>query len=245
MLNVFIGLPIASRGAAGCQWIKRGKTVTFRNRVTEFYQTFSAPTSLSADIELINPYEDSSRRRAIEEYYAKFFNDENVRVHILGINPSRMHPTATGVNYTDGYALENFCGIENSFSKSRELTSDFFYQVVDAIGGAEEFFGRIFPWAMMPVTVTKKGNYANYYGNDVVEDLKDLVRENVKWTSQLPSTGRLVILGSGENQKFFENLPGSPFGYNDVRVVPHPRWVLQYNRANVDKFIGQYVDALT
>lgn len=219
--------------------------MSIRQKVIEFYQNFAPPAELPADVELINPYDGADRRAAIEAFYAKFFDDGDVRVHILGINPSRMHPTATGVNYTDGYALNEYCGIENSFAQNRELTSDFFYRVVQAMGGATPFFGRVFPWAMMPVTVTKKGNYANYYGNDVVEDLKGLVEDNVRWTSRLPSTGRLVILGSGENQKFFDNMQGSPFGYNDVRVVPHPRWVLQYNRSKVDQYIEQYVDALT
>lgn len=222
-----------------------GKSVTIRKSVIKFYRSFTPPPGLSSDVELINPYDNEERREAIEQYYAKYFDDEDARIHILGINPSRMHPTATGVNYTDGFALAEYCGIENNFSKNRELTSDFFYRVINVMGGASEFFGRVFPWAMMPVTVTKKGNYANYYSNDVVEDLKHLVEENVKWTSRLPSSGRLVILGTGENQKFFESMRGSPFGYNDVRVVPHPRWIMQYNRGKVGKFIEQYQDALS
>lgn len=219
--------------------------MSIRNEVINFYKNFAPPPHLPADLELVNPYEHAERSEAIEAFYAKFFDDNNVRVHILGINPSRMNQTATGVNYTDGFALEEYCGIHNNFSKNRELTSNFFYKVVQAMGGASDFFARVFPWAMMPVTVTKKSNYANYYGNDVVEDLKDLVEENVRWTSKLPSTGKLVILGSGENHKFFEEMQGSPFGYNEVRVVPHPRWVMQYNSSKLDHYIDQYVDALT
>ena len=218
--------------------------MTFATRVIEFYENFAAPPGLPNDVSLINPYRNDSRKEAIDSYYSKYFDDGNVRHHILGINPSRMNKTATGVHYTDGYALENYCKIDNEFSKARELTSDFFYRVISAAGGPENFFSRVFPWAMMPVTVNSKGNYANYYASDIVEDLSKLVESNVQWTAKLPSTGRLVILGSGENEKFFQKLPGAPFGYNDVRVLPHPRWIMQYNRTKMDNYIELYISAL-
>ena len=219
--------------------------MTFVTRVIEFYENFAVPPGLPSDLSLTNPYQDDNRRAAINSYYSKYFDDDKFRHHILGINPSRMNATATGIHYTDGFALQNYCDIGNSFSKSRELTSDFFYRVVIAVGGPEKFFGRVFPWAMMPVTVTKKGNYANYYANDVVEDLSKLVENNVHWTSKLPSTGRLVILGSGENKKFFQKLSGAPFGYNEVRVLPHPRWIMQYNHSKLNIYVDEYIDALT
>lgn len=219
--------------------------MSIRNEVIDFYQKFVGPSKLPTDLELINPYADEDRRNAIHSFYDKYYDDSKVRVHVLGINPSRMHKTATGINYTDGFALSEYCGIDNSFSKTRELTADFFYRVVNAMGGPSEFFARIFPWAMMPVCVTKQGDYANYYEESVVEHLRDLVEENVRWTSKLPSTGKLVILGTGENHKFFEGMPGSPFGYNEVRVVPHPRWVMQYNRSKLDDYIDQYIEALS
>lgn len=219
--------------------------MTIAAKVLGFYQGFEQPAGLPDNVSLENPYDNAQRHASIDAFYNKYFNDMNPRIHILGINPSRLTTTATGVNYTDGFALQEYCDLPNDFSKTRELTADFFYRVVLAMGGTDDFYSTIFPWAMMPVTVTKKGNYANYYSNDIVEDMKSLVVENIKWTSELPRTGRVVILGTGENQKVFNSLPGSPFGYNDVRVLPHPRWIMQYNRDKVDKFVADYVDALS
>lgn len=217
----------------------------FRDQVIDFYSNFQNPRNLPEGVVIHNPFDDAGRRAAIQSFYDKFFADDRVRIHILGINPSKITSTSTGVNYTDGFALANYCGIDNEFSKGRELTSDFFYQVVQAMGGAKEFYSRVFGWAMMPLSVTNKGSYANYYDLKIHEILEEIVKQNIKWTSNLPSNGRAVILGTGENTKKFQELEGSPFGYNEVKYLPHPRWILQYNRSKVDKYIEMYVNALT
>jgi hypothetical protein len=217
----------------------------FKDHVIEFYKNFEKPDGLPKNVVIHNPFEDAARREAIEAFYEKFFADTQVRVHILGINPSKLTSTSTGVNYTDGFALASYCGIDNQFSKSRELTSDFFYRVVQAMGGAGQFYERIFAWAMMPLSITNNGNYTNYY--DLIENIgvEEIVRKNISWISKLPSTGKAVILGSGENMKYFQSLEGSPFGYNEVIYLPHPRWILQYNRKNIDKYLKMYIDALS
>jgi len=219
--------------------------MTYYNDVIDFYSNFKIPVSLPDGILLHNPFEDAERKAAIEQFYTKFFSDDNARIHILGINPSKLNHTSTGINYTDGLALKEFCGLDNGFSKGRELTSDFFYRVVLAMGGAEEFYKRVFAWAIMPISVTSKGGYVNYYDQAVEGALNEVITENVRWTSRRPSTGRALIIGTGENKKGFQNLEGSPFGYNDVKYLPHPRWIMQYNRDRIDKYIEQYVDALS
>lgn len=219
--------------------------MTYFEDVVDFYENFEIPAGLPDGVAIHNPFHDAQRRDAIERFYEKFFSDGNARIHLLGINPSKINQTSTGINYTDGFALEEFCGLQNGFSRGRELTSDFFYRVVLAMGGAEEFYARIFAWAMMPLSVTSSGGYVNYYDEDLEGALSDVVRQNVKWTSERPSTGRALIVGTGENKKVFENLDGTPFGYNDVKYLPHPRWIMQYNRNSVDKYVGQYVDALS
>lgn len=219
--------------------------MTYSKDVVDFYKNFQTSGRLPDGVVIHNPFDNAERRNAIERFYERFFADDNARIHVLGINPSKLNQTSTGVNYTDGFALEEFCGLQNGFSKGRELTSDFFYRVVLAMGGAEEFYARVFAWAMMPLSVTSSGGYVNYYDEDVEGALDEIVRQNVKWTSERPSTGRALIVGTGENKKSFEKLEGAPFGYNDVKYLPHPRWIMQYNRDSVDKYVGQYVDALS
>lgn len=213
--------------------------------VIDFYKTFSSPNGLPANVVVHNPFSDPQRRAAIETFYSTFYSDNKPRIHVLGINPSKFHATSTGIHYTDGFALENYCGIKNDFSKSRELTSEFIYRVIEELGGAKDAFSNVFLWAMMPVSVTEDGKYVNYYESSSVDLLSSVVRSNVEWLSKVPSTGRVVILGIGENAKFFDHLEGKPLVYDTVRYLPHPRWIMQYNRKKIEYYIEQYIDAMS
>lgn len=200
--------------------------MTLRDQIIEFYSNFRTTDVFSPGVQLHNPFDAPNRRSAIEQFCRSFYDDTSPRVHLLGINPSRLTNSSTGVNYTDGFALQEYCGIPNDFSKSRELTSSFFYRVVESFGGAATFYNRVFAWAAMPVAITNGETYANYYDVDD-EIVKEIVVDNLNWMLKLPSVGKLVILGSGENKKYLESLPGFPFGYNDVICLPHPRWIMQ------------------
>lgn len=214
-------------------------------KVMAFYENPPFSTVVGNHIQIHNPFSEPSRREAIENFCRKFYNDQDHRIHILGINPSKINDTSTGVNYTDGYALENFCGINNDFSKSRELTSRFFYSVVEKMGGATSFYSAVFAWAVMPLSVTQEDAYKNYYEDDVKSQLNGAVKSNMEWISQnIPSNGRAVLLGSGDNKKSFDGLDGYPFGYRDIKYLPHPRWVMQYNSAKLDYYVDMYRDAL-
>lgn len=217
--------------------------MSIRDQVIEFYTNYPKSDVFDPSLQLHNPFDAPSRRVLIEEFYLKFYNDGNPRVHLLGINPSRLTTTSTGVHYTDGYALQEICGIENEFTKSRELTSEFFYEVVQSYEDAGAFFGRIFAWAALPIAITQDNTYVNYYETKD-EMIKELVSKNVEWLQNVPRTGRLVVLGIGQNKKYIENMAGYPFGYNEVSFLPHPRWIMQYNRNKLGLYIEAYRHAI-
>jgi hypothetical protein len=223
---------------------RKGSPVTYSDQVIRFYSDFAVGDVFDSALQLHNPFDAPSRRDVMTNFYRKYFDDEIQRIHIIGINPSKLSSTSTGIHYTDGFALENFCGIENTFSKARELTSDFFYRVVEKMGGSHKFYAKIFPWAAMPVALTAHGKYANYYEVDN-ERVNEIVSRNIDWLSMLPRTGKLVVLGLGENQSRIKKMGRFPFGYQDIRYLPHPRWALQYNRAKVDEFVDMYIEALS
>lgn len=213
--------------------------------VVRFYE--SPPFSLNVGNQLTvhNPFDDANRAQAIKDFCRKFYDDSETRTHLLGINPSRLTASSTGVNYTDGFALEEHCGIANEFSKSRELTSRFFYNVVENMGGASAFYNGVFAWATMPLPVTREGSYINYYEADAVDRLMPIIVANIEWLKgKIPSNGRAVILGTGDNKKMLERLAGFPFGYDRVDYLPHPRWVMQYKSAHLDKYVEMYANAL-
>ncbi len=219
--------------------------MTVANEVINFYENFGMQAELEGGLAVHNPFDDAHRRAAMVDFFNKFYSDDAPRTHLLGINPSRFTDTSTGVNYTDGYALDQFCGIDNQFAKTRELTSHFFYQVVEFMGGAAQFYKSVFAWAVMPLSVTKGGEYKNYYEEEVYESISNIIFANMAWLqASIPTNGRAVILGTGDNKRTIEQIPGYPFGYSDIKVLPHPRWVMQYNSAKLDHFIGLYAKEL-
>ncbi|HEV7289460.1 uracil-DNA glycosylase family protein [Sphingomonas sp.] len=215
------------------------------DEVIRFFESPPFSLNVGNHLNVHNPFNDTHRKNAIKAFSQKFYDDSEARIHLLGINPSRLTASSTGVNYTDGFALENSCGIENEFSKSRELTSRFFYNVVENMGGAGTFYNGVFAWAVMPLPVTREGAYTNYYQADSIDSLQPLILANLDWIkSKIPSNGRAVILGTGDNKKSFEKLPGYPFGYDRIDYLPHPRWVMQYNSAKLEKYTDMYAKVL-
>ena len=219
--------------------------MTISEQVIDFYKDFQPPIGLPNHIHLHNPWDDKDRRAAITEFCNKFYNDSTPRIHLIGINPSKLVKTSTGVNYTDGYALQNRCGIGNDFDKHRELTSEFFYRMSDACGDANKLYSNIFAWALMPFAITSDGLYKNHYDAEVASSVDTIIRANLDWLSRIPSTGRAVVLGKGKNAAKFDALVGTSGMYREIIILPHPRWILQYQRKDVDKFIDQYLNALT
>ena len=196
-------------------------------------------------VELHNPFEDLARRIAITRFCEIYYGDDRPRAHLVGINPSRLTKTSTGVNYTDGYSLETFCNIQNDFSKKREVTARFFYQVVEAYGGCTKFYGDVFAWAAMPIGVTRHGKYKNYYDSELLPSLEEVVIKNLEWMRNVPSNGTLIVIGIGQNKDFIENLDWINKFYRKVVYLPHPRWIVQYKSRDIDKYISMYMDALS
>ena len=219
--------------------------MTLSDQIIDFYTLFNMPTDVPDGVVIHNPFDDKVRKQTIIDFCEHFYNDDGTRAHILGINPSRLTPTSTGVNYTDGFALQEYCGIQNSFTKTRELTSEFFYRVVHAMEGPQAFYSSVFAWALMPLSVTAQGKYTNHYHPDVAKPLRELLRQNLLWLAELPKKPRAVILGLGDNKKVFDELNAELGVYDQAAYLPHPRWVMQYNRADADKYVQQYVTAIT
>lgn len=220
--------------------------MSVRREVLAFYESLNADAFARGNVSIHNPFDDERRRAAITAFCERFYDDAAPRIHLLGINPNQPADTSSGVHYTDGYALDVHCGIPNGFSKGRELTSRFFYLVVEAFGGAAAFYRSVFAWSVMPVCVTEVGEYRNYYDERIYETVRPLVRGNMEWLrDRIPGDGRAVVLGTGENKASFERLDGFPFGYRNIVYLPHPRWILQYHSNELDKHVERYVEALS
>jgi len=134
----------------------------------------------------MNPYTNPPIRGYVREFLGKYFSDNCERVLILGINPGRFGAGVTGVTFTDPVALAEECGISNDLPRRRELSSVFVYNVINQLGGPNEFNSRFFLSAVCPLGFTRDRINLNY--NDD-RKLERAVTVESSWTPTSRSTG--------------------------------------------------------
>ncbi|MBC7981487.1 DUF4918 family protein, partial [Candidatus Parcubacteria bacterium] len=136
--------------------------ISLADRILEYQFSLNPPFELSNQVEWLMPYEDEETRRVMRMFYMRFYDDDNDRIFILGINPGRFGAGVTGVPFTDPIRLEQL-GIENSFSKRQELSSVFMYSMIDQCGGVEHFYSKFYIASLSPLGFVKHGKNYNYY----------------------------------------------------------------------------------
>lgn len=214
----------------------------FGDRVMSFYDGLDRFRWATSEVALLSPVAEPAQRLALAAFCAKFYHDDASRVFWLGINPSRVRLTSTGIPYTDGFALEEYCGIANAFEKRRELTSDFFYRFIEQYGGAEAFYARHFAGAAYPLSILKKDKYCNYYDRGLPAEVIDAIPAMLEQQSIIGHRRVLVVIGSGQNAKVLCQLNEELGLFDHVLVVEHPRYIMQYKSANIEFYLEKFCD---
>ena len=215
---------------------------TFAASVIDFYRNLKPPRLTGLDVDVLFPYRDPNVRAVMEEFYRKFFSDRLQRVFIIGINPGRFGAGTTGVPFTDPVSLELHCGIPNAFQKRRELSAVFIEQLLDRFGGPAEFYTSFFITAASPVGFTRNGKNYNYYDNPtLLAAVKPFMVKMMK--TQLAFGARrdvALVLGTGKNFDFLRRLNEEQRFFDSVVCVEHPRFIMQYRRTHVRRFLDKY-----
>ena len=195
----------------------------------------------------MNPYQDDYAFSLCEKFYHKYYNDNNPRTLLLGINPGRFGSGATGISFTDPVKLEKNCGIENTLIKKSELSADFIYTMIDAFGGPEKFYRLFFLSAVSPLGFTKENKNINYYDDKKLEEA--IVPFAIDSISKLISIGmnteKCFCIGEGENFKFLKKLNEQHKWFGEVIPLAHPRFVMQYRRKVVGQYVKDYLEKLS
>jgi hypothetical protein len=222
--------------------------MNFGEQIIHYYKNLKLPIKkLPNQIEWIENLFQPETQETLAIFYKKYFSDNNKRVLLLGINPGRFGAGVTGVPFTDPINLEEVCGIKNDFEKRFELSSKFIYDVVDAFGGAEEFFNRVYISSISPVGFIKNNKNINYY------DDKELQEKLWEWMKlQIEKQLRFGIIrevaysiGSGKNLKVLQQMNEEEKWFKKIDSVPHPRWVMQYRLKRKQEFIDEYLQKIT
>jgi len=215
--------------------------MTFAEKTLTFYKQLAPDRKLPDGIDILNPYSRPETMAACKTFYNKFYNDHKNRRIIFGINPGRFGAGVTGIPFTDPARLENACGIPNDFDKKPELSSQFIYLLIENMGGVIPFYRHYFIGAISPLGFVKDGKNYNYYDDRLLErSLKPFIIKNmVRQVSLGISTDKCFCLGNGKNFIYLKRLNDELKIFNEIIPLPHPRWVMQYRRKQLQNYLDE------
>jgi hypothetical protein len=212
-------------------------------KITNFLFNLQFPVKLPAGVEVMNPFADAETARVIKIFYNKYYNDNNPRYCIIGINPGRFGGGITGVPFTDPIRLEKECAIDNHWPRKQELSSVFIYDMINAFGGPEAFYSKLYFTSISPLGFTKAGKNLNYYDDKVLAERiipfsVDCLRKQIEWGL---STSVALCLGEGVNFKFLSKLNNEYKLFEKIVPLSHPRFIMQYKLKTKDAYIDKYL----
>lgn len=209
---------------------------------------------LPENYNIVNPFNGKNKDK-IEEitkvFYKKYYNDTNKRILVLGSSPARRGTSLTGVPFEDASHLYEITGISIDDFYIKKSNSDFLYEVMDKYGGVEKFYKDFYLSFICPLGIEKlnnKGNYVNrnYYENKKLENsLYNFIIDSIKRQISFGiDTSVVYCIGSGENYKFLTKINEEYKFFDKIIPLEHPRFIMQYNSKDKDKYISKYLEAL-
>ena len=224
---------------------------TLADKIISFNKNLNFNGSLPEGIRIMNPFKEN--KNIIETssaFYKKYYNDQNVRHLILGINPGRLGAGLTGIPFTDPKKLVANCGINYSGNIAHEPSSVFIYDVIKKYGGEELFYKRFYINSVCPLGFTslnkngKEVNY-NYYDSKELTEIvfNFIIRSIKKQISFGINTDLCYCFGKGKNEKFLHDI-NDQFGFfKKIVALEHPRYIMQYKLKLKQMYIGKYLEA--
>lgn len=220
--------------------------LSFADRLLHFLSSFPAPPALPDEVEAYNPYQDGTVADLMTQFGQKYYADQRPRVALLGINPGRFGAGRTGVAFTDPATLASVCGIPNNLPQHPELSSQFVYKVVEALGGPTAFYQHFYVGSLYPLVLLRHGKNYNYYDSKnltiVLEpDIRASLRRQV---DELGLVRTAAICLGRRNGLLFEKLNKELGLFNEIHVLDHPRYLMQYKRRDLPTHVARYVEVL-
>ena len=226
---------------------------TLAKRIIEFNRTLDFHGELPIGINIMNPFKGNGDILAVSSlFYQKYYNDNNPRHLILGINPGRFGAGVTGIPFTDTKRLTNECGLRYSGKETYEPSSVFVYEVIEAYGGVEKFYNDFYINSISPLGFTisdekgKEKNYNYYDSKELTEIMSLFMVDNIyKQIALMMKTDICFCFGTGKNEKFLRLLNDKYGFFNNIVALEHPRFVMQYKAKSKPEYIEKYMKAFS
>lgn len=231
------------------------KQKTFSDSVLEFNEWLSnISLKLFDNYTISNPFNGKNKLQIKEitnTFYKKYYNDNNKRYLILGSSPARKGTATTGIPFEDASHLYKETGIMIDNFYINKSSSNFLYDVMEQYGGCEKFYKDFFMSFVCPlgiVNVNSKGNEvnSNYYENKKLENvLYNFIVDSLKKQISFGiDTSICYCIGSGENFKFLTKINEQYKFFDRIIALEHPRFIMQYNSKDRNKYLDKYINAL-
>ncbi|MCD8194494.1 MAG: SMUG2 DNA glycosylase family protein [Tannerellaceae bacterium] len=224
---------------------------TFAEHVIDFNRNLSFTGVLPEHIRLLNPFENNPEvNRVSEQFYRKYYGDTSSRKMIIGINPGRLGAGATGIPFTDSKRLEQVCKIPIDSVITHEPSSVFIYDVIDAYGGAEQFYGDFYINSVCPlgfVIRNKKGNWVNcnYYDDrKLYEIMYDFMVQSLAAQLDFGIDRQVGYVLGKKNLEFLRKINDKERFFNKLVVLEHPRFIVQYKPRETRLYVDKYICTL-
>ncbi|GAB3833423.1 uracil-DNA glycosylase family protein [Hymenobacter jeollabukensis] len=218
---------------------------TFADRLLALLTAFPAAPPLPDGVQALNPYQTEPARGLLTQFAQRYYADNKPRVALLGINPGRFGAGSTGVAFTDPAALATHCGIPNELPRRPELSSQFVYQLIDAVGGPAAFYRHFYLGSLYPLVLMRAGRNYNYYDSRAVTqalwpDLQRSLQQQVA-----AGLRRDVAISLGRrNGEYFTKLNQELGLFERILVFDHPRFIMQYKRREAPDYALRYAARL-
>ena len=220
----------------------------FSEKVIMFNRAIEFTGLLPPGIRIMNPFLESPEAMDKSSlFYRLFYNDNQKRRIILGINPGRHGAGITGVPFTDTIRMESRCNINIEGFRSYELSSVFVYDMIDFFGGPEKFYSLYYINSICPLGFVKtndKGrevNY-NYYDSPLLfNSVKSFITDSINKQLDFGIDRETAFcLGTGKNFKYLTSLNNEFNFFSKIIPLEHPRYIMQYKLKAKEYYINKF-----
>jgi hypothetical protein len=214
--------------------------------ILKFYKSLQPPV-VPDGYEVLFPFSDEAVWRFFEAFYQRYYADDQPRYLMVGINPGRFGAGVTGIPFTDPIRLKDSCGIDNPWVRKPELSSIFMYEMMEAFGGIEKFYAQFYITAVSPLGYLRDGKNVNYYDDRKLADAvlpfaADCMQQQLNWPAK---RAVCFCIGEGKNLQYLQQLNADHKWFEAIEALPHPRFIMQYKRLQLDDHIKQYLDVFS
>ena len=115
--------------------------------------------------------------------------------------------------------------------------------MIDDYGGPCSFYSDYFISAVSPLGYVRNGINLNYYDIKGYHSIFDgYVKLQIEQQLKMDiNRNKAYSIGKGKNIKYLNYLNERYGFFKEIVPLPHPRWIMQYQRKKIQLFINKYL----